>query len=88
MCRLVASALGVLIGCTDVSTSVDHTPAAHVSRVDGHRAILDAFGATDVAYVVSERQLPARDAFYRHYRVEVAQHRDFAATIASAFFVK
>ena len=65
MCRLVASALGALIGCTDVSTPVDNDPPVHASRADGHRAILDAFGAKDEAYVVSERQLGAGDYFYR-----------------------
>lgn len=65
MCRLVASALGALIGCTDVSTTIDNTPSVHVSRADGHRAMLDAFGAKDDAYVVSEGQLAAGDYYYR-----------------------
>lgn len=65
MCRLVATALGALIGCTDVSTPVDSNPGVHASRADGHRAILDAFGAKDAAYVVSDGQLPAGDYFYR-----------------------
>ena len=65
MCRLLATTLGALIGCTDVSTTVDDTPAVHASRADGHRAMLDAFHAKDDAYVVSEGQLPAGDYFYR-----------------------
>ncbi|HSN25574.1 MAG TPA: hypothetical protein VLT45_04790 [Kofleriaceae bacterium] len=65
MCRLVATALGALIGCTDASTPVDNDPPVHASRADGHRAILDAFGAKDEAYVVSEGQLPGGDYYYR-----------------------
>ncbi len=65
MCRLVASALGALIGCTDASIPVDNTPPVHASRADGHRAILDAFGAKDEAYVVSEGQLPGGDYYFR-----------------------
>lgn len=65
MCRLVATALGALIGCTDASTPVDNSPPVHASRADGRRAILDAFGAKDEAYVVSEGQLPGGDYYYR-----------------------
>ena len=65
MCRLLATALGALIGCTDASTPVDNDPPVHASRADGHRAILDAFGAKDEAYVVSEGQLPAGDYYFR-----------------------
>ncbi|MBV8757354.1 MAG: hypothetical protein JO257_08775 [Deltaproteobacteria bacterium] len=65
MCRLLATTLGALIGCTDVSTTVDNDPPVHASRADGHRAMLDAFGAKDDAYVVSEGQLAAGDYYYR-----------------------
>ena len=65
MCRLLASTLGALIGCTDVSTTVDNTPPVHASRADGHRAILDAFGGKEEAYVVSDGQLLPGDYFYR-----------------------
>lgn len=65
MCRLVATTLGALIGCTDASMPVDNDPPVHASRADGHRAMLDAFGAKDDAYVVSEGQLAAGDYYYR-----------------------
>lgn len=65
MCRLIATTLGALIGCTDATLPVDHNPPVHASQPDGRRAILDSFDAKDNAYVVVEGQLAAGDYFYR-----------------------
>jgi hypothetical protein len=65
MCRLIATTLGALIGCTDATLPVDTNAPVHASQSDGRRAILDAFDAKDSAYVVVEGQLAAGDYFYR-----------------------
>src|SRR3954463_15593349 len=65
MCRLIATTLGALIGCTDATTPVDTTSPVHASQPDGRHTILDAFNAKDDAYVVVEGQLAAGDYFYR-----------------------
>jgi len=65
MCRLIATTLGALIGCTDATLPVDNTGPVHASQADGRRAMLGAFDAKDDAYVVVEGQLAAGDYFYR-----------------------
>jgi hypothetical protein len=65
MCRLLATTLGALIGCTDVTVPVDANPPVHASRADGRRAILDAFDAKGEAYAVAEGDVAAGDYFYR-----------------------
>lgn len=65
MCRLIATTLGALIGCTDAAAPVDTSPPVHASQADGRRAILDAFDAKDDAYVVATGQLAAGDYYYR-----------------------
>jgi hypothetical protein len=65
MCRLIATTLGALIGCTDATAPVDNVSPVHASQADGRRAILDAFDAKEAAYVVASGQLAAGDYFYR-----------------------
>ena len=65
MCRLIATTLGALIGCTDATVPVDNHAPVYASHADGRHAILDAFDAKDDAYVAVQGQLAAGDYFYR-----------------------
>ena len=65
MCRLIASALGALIGCTDATTPADVDPPVHATRSDGHRAMLDEFAIKDQAYLSAEGLAGAGDYYYR-----------------------
>lgn len=67
MCRLIASALGALIGCTD-ATAPDQTdldPPVHATRSDGRRAIHDEFVLKDQAYLTADGLGAAGDYYYR-----------------------
>jgi len=68
MCRLIASALGALIGCTDATAPdgpADPDPPVHATRSDGRRPILDEFTIKDQAYLTAEGLDGAGDYYYR-----------------------
>ncbi len=67
MCRLIASALGALIGCTDASASgpADLDPPVHATRSDGRRAIHDEFALKDQAYLTADGLDGTGDYYYR-----------------------
>jgi hypothetical protein len=65
MCRLIASALGALIGCTDAKTPADIDPPVHATRSDGQRVILDEFAIKDQAYLSADGLAGAGDYYYR-----------------------
>jgi len=65
MCRLIASALGALIGCTDATVPADIDPPVHATRSDGRRATLDEFAIKDQAYLSADGLAGAGDYYYR-----------------------
>jgi len=68
MCRLIASALGALIGCTDATAPdgpPDLDPPVHATRSDGRRAILDEFALKDQAYLSADDLAGDGDYYYR-----------------------
>jgi hypothetical protein len=65
MCRLIASALGALIGCTDATVPADIDPPVHATRSDGRRAMLDEFAIKDQAYLTADGLAGAGDYYFR-----------------------
>jgi hypothetical protein len=65
MCRLIASALGTLIGCTDATAPVPADLDSHVHATSaGRPAVFDDFALEDQASLAAEG-LPGADYFYR-----------------------